>query len=79
VFALWNGQGWATVEQLAQYFQSSQPAIKHIYERNSKEFQANETRKLTGKDLSDGRSTLGLPSRTSQARLNINTERDKHD
>ncbi|MCC5604999.1 hypothetical protein [Nostoc favosum] len=69
VFALWNGEGWATVEQLSQYFQSSIPAIKHIYERNSKEFQANETKKLTGKDLSDGRSTLGLPSRTSQARV----------
>jgi hypothetical protein len=69
VFALWNGQGWATVEQLAQYFQSSQPAIKHIYERNSKEFRDNETRKLTGKDLSDARSKLGLASRTAQARV----------
>ena len=69
VFALWNGQGWATVEQLAQYFQCSIPGIKHIYERNSKEFRDNETKKLTGKDLSDGRSLLGLPSRTSQARV----------
>lgn len=31
VFALWNGEGWATVEHLAQYFQSSIPGIKHIY------------------------------------------------
>ncbi|MCC5670370.1 hypothetical protein LC653_42955 [Nostoc sp. CHAB 5784] len=69
VFALWNGQGWATVEQLAQYFQCSIPGIKHIYERNSKEFRDNETKKLTGKHLSDGRSLLGLPSRTSQARV----------
>jgi hypothetical protein len=69
VFAVWNGEGWATVEQLAQYFQCSIQAIKHIHERNSKEFKANETRKLTGKDLSNGRSQLGLPSRTSQARV----------
>jgi hypothetical protein len=69
VFAVWNGEGWATVEQLAQYFQYSIPGIKHIYERNSEEFRDNETRKLTGKDLSDARSLLGLPSRTSQARV----------
>jgi hypothetical protein len=69
VFAVWNGEGWATVEQLAQYFQCSIPDVKHIYERNSKEFRDNETRKLTGKDLSDARSLLGLPSRTSQARV----------
>jgi hypothetical protein len=69
VFAAWNGNGWATVEQLAKYFHCSIPGIKHIYERNSQEFQANETRKLTGKDLSDARSNLGLPSRTSQARV----------
>lgn len=69
VFALWNGEGWATVEQLAQYFQSSIPAIKHIYERNSKEFRDHETRKLTGKDLSDARSKLELASRTAQARV----------
>ncbi|MEH1867387.1 MAG: hypothetical protein V7K69_20585 [Nostoc sp.] len=69
VFAVWNGEGWATVEQLAQYFQSSIPAIKYIYERNSKEFQAKETKKLTGKDLSDARSKLELASRTAQARV----------
>jgi hypothetical protein len=69
VFAVWNGEGWATVEQLAKYFHCSIQAIKHIYERNSKEFQANETKKLTGKDLSDVRSNLELPSRTSQARV----------
>lgn len=69
VFALWNGDGWATVEQLAQYLQCSIPGIKHIYERNSKEFRDNETRKLTGKDLPDARSKLGLASRTAQARV----------
>lgn len=69
VFAVWNGQGWATVEQLAQYFQCSIQGIKHIYERNSKEFRDNETRKLTGKDLADVRSKLELASRTAQARV----------
>ncbi|MBD2536349.1 hypothetical protein H6G97_46525 [Nostoc flagelliforme FACHB-838] len=69
VFALWNGQGWATVEQLAQYFQCSIPGIKHIYERNSKEFRDNETKKLTGKDLSDARSKLERASRTAQVRV----------
>jgi hypothetical protein len=69
VFAVWNGEGWATVEQLAQYFQCSIQGIKHIYERNSKEFRANETKKLTGKDLADVRSKLELASRTAQARV----------
>jgi hypothetical protein len=69
VFAVWNGEGWATVEQLAQYFQCSIQGVKHIYERNSKEFRDNETRKLTGKDLADVRSKLELASRTAQARV----------
>jgi hypothetical protein len=69
VFAVWNGEGWATVEQLAQYFQCSIQGIKHIYERNSKEFRANETKKLSGKDLTDVRSKLELASRTAQARV----------
>ncbi|MBE9052861.1 hypothetical protein IQ243_21040 [Nostocales cyanobacterium LEGE 11386] len=69
VFAVWKGDGWATVEQLAKYFQCSIQGIKHIYERNSQEFRTNETKKLTGKELSDARSKLELPSRTSQARV----------
>lgn len=69
VFALWNGEGWATVDQLANYFDYSIQGIKHIYERNSKEFRTNETKKLTGKELTDARSNLELPSRTSQARV----------
>ncbi len=69
VFSVWNGGGWATVEQLAKYFQCSIQGVKHIYERNSKEFRDQETRKLTGKDLSDARSKLELASRTAQARV----------
>ncbi|BAT56692.1 unknown protein (plasmid) [Nostoc sp. NIES-3756] len=69
VFALWNGEGWATVDQLANYFEYSIQGIKHIYERNSKEFRTHETKKLTGKELTDARSKLELPSRTSQARV----------
>lgn len=45
VFALWNGEGWATVDQLANYFEYSIQGIKHIYERNSKEFRTHETKK----------------------------------
>ncbi len=69
VFAVWNGSGWATTAQIAEYFSVTESAVKELTRVNQSEFQSLETKTLTGKDLRDARQTLCLPSRTSQIRV----------
>ncbi|MBD2510676.1 hypothetical protein H6G91_37760 [Nostoc muscorum FACHB-395] len=69
VFAVWNGSGWATTAQIAEYFSVTESAVKELTRVNQSEFQAQETKTLTGKELRDARQTLCLPSRTSQIRV----------
>ncbi|MBD2534389.1 hypothetical protein H6G97_34705 [Nostoc flagelliforme FACHB-838] len=69
VFAVWNGSGWATTAQIAEYFSVTESAVKELTRVNQSEFQTQETKTLTGIDLRDARQTLCLPSRTSQVRV----------
>ncbi|MBC6434196.1 hypothetical protein FM036_27680 [Nostoc sp. HG1] len=69
IFAVWDGSGWATTAQIAEYFEVTESAVKELYRVNHPEFQAKETKTLTGKDLRDARQTLCLPSKTSQVRV----------
>ncbi|MHC5596051.1 MAG: hypothetical protein ACYTXC_08865 [Nostoc sp.] len=69
VFAVWNGSGWATTAQIAEYFSVTESAVKELTRVNQSEFQSLETKTLTGKDLRDARQMLCLPSRTSQVRV----------
>ena len=69
VFAVWNGSGWATTAQIAEYFSVTESAVKELTRVNQSEFQSLETKTLTGIDLRDARQTLCLPSRTSQIRV----------
>jgi hypothetical protein len=69
VFAVWNGSGWATTAQIAEYFSVTESAVKELTRVNQSEFQSLETKTLTGIDLRDARQTLCLPSRTSQVRV----------
>jgi hypothetical protein len=69
VFAVWEGNGWATTGMIAEYFSVTESAVKEIYRVNHSEFQATETKTLTGKELRDARQMLCLPSKTSQARV----------
>ncbi|MCG6137683.1 MAG: hypothetical protein MET45_24110 [Nostoc sp. LLA-1] len=69
VFAVWEGNGWATTAQIAEYFVITESAVKEVYRVNSTEFRDLETKTLTGKDLRDARQKLCLPSKTSQARV----------
>lgn len=69
IFAVWNGSGWATTAQIAEYFEVSESAIKELYRVNHSEFADSETKTLTGKDLRDARQNLCLPSKTSQVRV----------
>lgn len=69
VFAVWNGSGWATTAQIAEYFSVTESAVKELTRVNQSEFQSIETKTLTGKELRDARQMLCLPSRTSQVRV----------
>ncbi|WP_242055910.1 hypothetical protein [Nostoc flagelliforme] len=69
VFAVWNGSGWATTAQIAEYFSVTESAVKELTRVNQSEFQTQETKTFTGIDLRDARQTLCLPSRTSQVRV----------
>ncbi|MBW4458457.1 MAG: hypothetical protein KME55_41025 [Nostoc indistinguendum CM1-VF10] len=69
VFAVWNGSGWATTAQIAEYFSVTESAVKELTRVNQSEFQSLETKTLTGKELRDARQMLCLPSRTSQVRV----------
>ncbi|MHC5916083.1 MAG: hypothetical protein ACYTXE_34960 [Nostoc sp.] len=69
VFAVWNGSGWATTAQIAEYFSVTESAVKELTRVNQSEFQTQETKTLRGIDLRDARQTLCLPSRTSQIRV----------
>lgn len=69
VFAVWEGNGWATTGMIAEYFSVTESAVKELTRVNHSEFQATETKTLTGKALRDARQILCLPSKTSQARV----------
>jgi hypothetical protein len=69
IFAVWEGNDWATTAQIAEYFVVTESAVKEVYRVNSAEFRGLETKTLTGQDLRDARQKLCLPSRTSQARV----------
>lgn len=59
VLASYKGVGYATVEQIAEYYEVSFETIKSLYQRNKEEFD-NEVIKLTGKELEFVRDSLHL-------------------
>ncbi|BAY42021.1 hypothetical protein NIES2111_64170 (plasmid) [Nostoc sp. NIES-2111] len=69
IFAVWEGNGWATTAQIAEYFVVTESAVKEVYRVNSAEFRDLETKTLTGKDLRDVRQTFCLSPRTPKVRV----------
>jgi hypothetical protein len=69
IFAVWNGSGWATTAQIAEYFDVTESAIKELYRVNLEEFSSSETQTLAGQALKDVRQTFCLSSRTPKARV----------
>jgi hypothetical protein len=73
-FAVWQGTGIATTEQLAEFFEIESPAtLRKILHRHKDEFEADGIKTLRGKALLDVRDILSLTS--SQANLTIWTPR----
>jgi hypothetical protein len=66
VMGVWQGTGFATTEQVAQYYEIEPEVLRQIIVRNKEEFN-NEVKNITGTELQDARNLLSLPSRTSQA------------
>jgi hypothetical protein len=69
IFAVWEGNGWATTAQIAEYFEVSESAIKELYRSNQEEFNLQESETLIGQELKDVRQTFCLSSRTPKARV----------
>lgn len=59
IFAVWKGEGIATTEQIANYYEVSVDTVKKQYQRNADEFSL-EMKKLTGKELEEVRDNKSL-------------------
>jgi hypothetical protein len=66
VFAVWNGVGRISRQQLANFYDVSVDSIDKNYQRHKDEFDIDGVEVLRGKDLKDGRDILSLPSKSSQ-------------
>ncbi|MEO0538541.1 MAG: DNA-binding protein [Cyanobacteria bacterium P01_A01_bin.123] len=66
-FALWQGTGIATTEQMAGFYEVPEDSIKKAYTRHQDEFVQDGAKVLRGKALRDARDTVSLASKTSQA------------
>lgn len=64
-FSLFQGEGIATTEKLADFFEVETATIRQIRKRHSEEFNGDGVKTLRGKTLSDVRDTLSLTSRQS--------------
>jgi hypothetical protein len=73
-FALWQGTGIATTEQLAEFFEiESSATLRKVLTRHQEEFESDGVKTLRGRALKDVRDILSLTS--TQANLTIWTPR----
>ncbi|MHC5931646.1 hypothetical protein [Nostoc sp.] len=61
VFAVWNGSGWATTAQIAEYFSVTESAVKELTRVNQSEFQTQETKTLIQQGFSPVHLEPGKP------------------
>jgi hypothetical protein len=66
LFAVWNGLGRITRQQLADFYEVSKEVIDKNYQRHKDEFDIDGVEVLRGKDLNDARDILSLASKSSQ-------------
>ncbi len=67
VFALWQGTGTATTEQLAEFYEVPVGTIRPLLKPHKDEFESDGVKTLRSKALKDARCVIQLPSETSQA------------
>ena len=66
-FALWKGEGIATTEQLADFYEVSVGTIRPLLKPHKDEFESDGVKTLRSKALKDARCVIQLPPETSQA------------
>ncbi len=64
-FALWEGEGIATTEQMGQFFDVEVATIRKVYHRHKDELATDGVKTLRGKGLKDVRDILSLSSKQS--------------
>lgn len=64
-FALWEGEGIATTEQMGQFFNVEVATIRKVYHRHKDELATDGVKTLRGKALKDVRDILSLSSKQS--------------
>lgn len=67
VFALWQGTGTATTEQLAEFYEVPVGTIRPLLKPHKDEFESDGVKTLRSKALKDARCVIQLPCETSQA------------
>lgn len=67
LFAMCQGQGLASTEQVASYFGVTVDAVKKVFTKNRKEFESDGARVVTGKELRELRESLSLGSNAAHA------------
>ena len=66
-FALWNGVGIATTEQLSNFYEVPVGTIRPLLKPHKDEFESDGVRTIRCKALKDARCVIQLPPETSQA------------
>ncbi|WP_392534315.1 hypothetical protein [Nostoc sp. C117] len=68
-FAVWEGSGWLTLKQVAEFYEVSEETIDANFKRHRDEFEADGIRLLRGQALNDARCIMHLASKTSSVNL----------
>lgn len=66
-FALWNGVGIATTEQLADFYEVPVGTIRPLLKPHKDEFESDGVKTIRCKALKEARCVIQLPPETSQA------------
>jgi hypothetical protein len=67
LFALWQGVGIATTEQVAEFYEVDAATIRQVFKRHRDEFTPDGLQVLRGDAFQNARDILSLASKTSQA------------
>lgn len=68
-FALWQGTGAATTQQIAKFYEVSNDVVQKVLQRHRDELIEDGLKTLRGKQLKDAADTLSIPSKTSQVTI----------
>jgi hypothetical protein len=66
VFALWQGTGAATTEQIAEYYETSLETVKTVLKRHRDELESDGSVVLRGKALNEARFIMNLAPNTDK-------------